>query len=60
MVGGRGSYVGTVIGSFALIELTTVLRGFGLPDSLVPAALGLLIIILVSIYGREPRIRDLV
>jgi ribose transport system permease protein len=60
MVGGRGSYAGTVIGSFALIELTTVLRGFGLPDSLVPAALGLLIIILVSIYGREPRIRDLV
>lgn len=58
MVGGRGSYLGTVIGSFALIELTTVLRGFGLPDSLVPAALGLLIIILVSVYGRESHVRD--
>lgn len=58
MIGGRGSYLGTVIGSFALIELTTVLRGFGLPDSLVPAALGLLIIMLVSVYGRESHVRD--
>jgi ribose transport system permease protein len=60
MVGGRGGYVGTFIGSFVLIELTTVLRGFGLPDTLVPAALGLLIIILVSVYGREPHVRNLI
>lgn len=60
MVGGQGSYLGTMIGSFVLIELTTVLRGFGMPDPLVPAALGLVIIVLVSIYGREPHVRDLI
>lgn len=60
MVGGRGSYAGTFIGSFVLIELTTVLRGFGMPDTLVPAALGLVIIILVSIYGRETHVRNLI
>ncbi len=60
MVGGRGSYLGTVIGAIVLIQLTTVLRGLGLPDQLVPAALGLLIILLVSVYGREPDIRNLI
>lgn len=58
MIGGRGSYTGTIIGSIVLIELTTVMRGFGLPDNLVPAALGLIIIVLVSIYGREAHIRN--
>lgn len=60
MVGGRGSYAGTFIGSFVLIELTTVLRGLGMPDTLVPAALGVVIIILVSIYGRETHVRNLI
>lgn len=58
MVGGRGSYAGTLIGAFVLIELTTVLRGLGLPDTLLPAALGVIIIALVSIYGREPHVRN--
>ena len=58
MVGGKGNYINTFIGSFILIELTTVLRGFGLPDQLIPAALGLIIILLVSIYGRELSIKE--
>lgn len=58
MVGGKGSYVGTVIGSFVLIELTTVMRGFGLPDRLIPTVLGLTIILLISAYGRELPIRE--
>jgi len=30
----------------------------GVPSSLIQSALGLLIIVLVSVYGREPRVRD--
>lgn len=56
--GGRGTYLGTVVGSFVLIELTTVLIGLGLTQALVQTALGLVIIILVSVYGREAHVRN--
>jgi len=58
LTGGRGGYTGTLIGAIVLIELTTVLIGLGLSQSLVQAALGLVIIILVSVYGRERHIRN--
>ena len=58
MLGGRGNYVGTIIGSFVLIELTTLLMGLGLTFTLVQAALGFVIILLVSLYGREPHVRN--
>lgn len=56
--GGRGSYLGTMIGAFVLIELNTVLIGLGLKQALIQAALGIVIIALVSIYGREPHVRN--
>jgi len=49
--------MGTLIGAFVLIELNTVLIGLGLSQSLVQAALGIVIVILVAIYGREASIR---
>lgn len=55
--GGRGSYFGTMIGAFVLIELNTVLIGLGFTQALIQAALGTIILILVSIYGREPHVR---
>jgi ribose transport system permease protein len=58
LIGGSGGYVGTIIGAFVLTELTTVLRGFGIPDTLVTAAVGLIIILLVSVYGREVHVRN--
>jgi ribose transport system permease protein len=57
LLGGRGSFLGTLIGAFVLIELNTVLIGLGLSQSLVQAALGIVIVILVAIYGREASIR---
>lgn len=57
LVGGRGSYLGTVAGALVLIELNTLLIGLGLQPSVVQAALGLVIILLVSIYGRDPHVR---
>lgn len=57
LLGGRGSYLGTLIGAFVLIELNTVLIGLGLNQSLVQAALGVVIVILVAVYGREAAVR---
>jgi ribose transport system permease protein len=57
LLGGQGSYLGTVIGAVVLTELNTLLIGAGLQPSLVQAALGAIIILLVSIYGREPHPR---
>ncbi len=53
LVGGRGSYIGTVAGVLVLTEINTLLIGLGMRPSTVQAALGLVIIALVSFYGRE-------
>ncbi len=53
LVGGRGSFLGTVAGVVVLTEINTLLIGLGLQPSLVQASLGLIIILLVSLYGRE-------
>jgi len=57
LIGGRGSYPGTLAGAVALTEINTLLIGLGLQPSLVQAALGAIIILLVSLYGREPHLR---
>jgi ribose transport system permease protein len=57
LLGGKGSYWGTLIGAIVLTEINTLLIGLGLQPSMVQAALGAIIIILVSLYGREPHLR---
>jgi ribose transport system permease protein len=57
LIGGRGSYVGTLAGAVALTEINTLLIGLGLQPSMVQAALGAIIILLVSLYGRESHLR---
>lgn len=58
LVGGRGSFLGTVAGAVVLTQINTILIGLGLQPSLVQAALGLVIIVLVSLYGREAHVRS--
>lgn len=53
LVGGRGSYLGTVAGVLVLTEINTLLIGLGFQPAAVQAALGLIIVVLVSLYGRE-------
>src|SRR5690606_820926 len=53
LVGGSGSYVGTAIGAAVLIEVNTLLIGLGFNPPAVQAGLGLGILVLVSLYGRE-------
>jgi ribose transport system permease protein len=57
LVGGRGSLVGTIAGAVVLIEINTLLIGLGLAPSAVEATLGAVIVLLVSLYGREPHVR---
>jgi ribose transport system permease protein len=57
LVGGRGSLVGTIAGAAVLIEINTLLIGLGLAPSAVEATLGAVIVLLVSLYGREPHVR---
>lgn len=60
LIGGRGGYLGTIAGALCLIELTTVLVGLGLQPPLVQATLGVLIVALVAVYGREAHVRELI
>jgi ribose transport system permease protein len=57
LVGGRGSYLGTVAGAVVLTEINTLLIGLGLQPSLVQAVLGMVIVGLVSFYGRDAHVR---
>ena len=57
LVGGRGNYLGTIAGVLVLTEINTLLIGLGFRPSTVQAALGLVILLLVSLYGRERHVR---
>lgn len=58
LVGGRGSYLGTVAGTLVLTQINTLLIGLGFQPSMVQALLGLVIIALVSLYGRDAHVRN--
>lgn len=58
LMGGLGGYGRTALGTIVLVLLSTILLGVGVSSSLIQASLGLLIIALVSVYGREPRVQD--
>lgn len=58
LTGGRGSYLGTIAGALVLTQINTLLIGLGLDQALIQAAFGGIIIALVSLYGREPHVRN--
>ena len=53
LLGGRGGYLRTVMGALIVAELTTLLVGVGFSASFQELALGILVILLTSSYGRE-------
>jgi ribose transport system permease protein len=57
LLGGRGGYGLTVMGVGVLTVLTTVLVGLGLELPGQQAVLGLLIVPMVALYGRDPHPR---
>lgn len=58
LVGGRGSYLGTVIGAILITVLDTVLVGVGASEAVQQLLIGIVIIAAVSLFGREPHVRD--
>lgn len=60
LVGGRGSYIGTLAGVLVLTQINTLLIGLGFQPASVQAAFGGIILILVSLYGRERHYRTTV
>jgi ribose transport system permease protein len=56
LLGGRGGYGRTVVGVLVITQLTTILIGQGSSAAMQEALLGLVVIALVALYGREPRV----
>jgi ribose transport system permease protein len=57
ITGGRGGYGRTIAGCFIITELTLLLVGLGLDQPAQQVCLGILIILLVSLYGRQDHVR---
>lgn len=57
LLGGSGGYGRTVVGSIIVMELTTILVGVGLGPNMQEALLGVFIILVVAISGRESGLR---
>ncbi|MGH7122607.1 MAG: ABC transporter permease [Acetobacteraceae bacterium] len=60
LTGGAGGFLGTAAGALVLTEINTLLIGLGLSPAMVEAALGAVIIALVSLYGREEHVRAMI
>lgn len=58
LLGGRGGYGRTVAGTLIITQLTALLVGFGFGPSMQQAFLGLLIVVLVVVYGRERHVSE--
>jgi ribose transport system permease protein len=56
LLGGRGGYGRTVVGVLIISQLTTLLVGAGFGPGMQEALLGVLVVLLVTIYGREPHV----
>ncbi len=56
--GARGDYWRTILGTLILTELTTVLIGGGATYATQQILSGVLILVVVALYGRERRVRD--
>jgi ribose transport system permease protein len=57
LLGGRGGAGRTMAGSFLICNLTTLLIGVGIDTNIQQVLLGVLIVLLVFIYGREAHVR---
>ena len=58
LVGARGDYWRTVLGALIMTLFTTLLVGHGAGEATQEILTGILILLFVSLYGREKRVRD--
>ncbi len=55
ILGGRGHYSGTVAGSVSLVTLVSVLLAMNMPEYGRNIIYGVIILLLLLLYGREER-----
>jgi len=58
LAGGEGSYVGTMAGALVLTILDSLLTTLQLPESTRQIIYGLTLLLLLSVYGRQRRLRS--
>ncbi|MDA8345655.1 MAG: ABC transporter permease [Thermaerobacter sp.] len=58
LTGGEGGYIGTIIGTLLVTELTMVMNGMGVSSSIEEVFLGAIVVLLVMLYGRESHVRE--
>ena len=58
LAGGQGSYFGTMAGALVLTLLTSLLTAVQLPEAVQQIVLGATLLLLISIYGRQARLRQ--
>ncbi len=58
MIGGAGSYWGTMAGALVLTLITSLLTTLQLPEAFRLIILGLILLVLLSVYGRQQGLRQ--
>ncbi|HEY1688860.1 MAG TPA: ABC transporter permease [Solirubrobacteraceae bacterium] len=58
LLGGRGGYARTFVGALLLGVLSTLLVGFGIDPNLQETVIGLILLVMVSLYARESHPRN--
>lgn len=58
LLGGRGGYGRTVVGALIVTELSTIVLGLNLSNAMQQLFIGILIVALVMLYGRDPSVRS--
>ncbi len=56
--GGKGSYWGTMAGALVLTLINSLLRALGLQEAYQLIILGITLVVLISIYGRQRSVRQ--
>jgi ribose transport system permease protein len=58
LAGGAGSYLGTMSGALVLTLITSLLTALQLPEAFRLMVLGLILLVLLSVYGRQRGLRQ--
>ncbi|MCI0397108.1 MAG: ABC transporter permease [Chloroflexi bacterium] len=58
LAGGKGSYFGTMAGALVLTLLTSLLTTMQLPEAFSQIILGVTLLVLISVYGRQRGLRQ--
>ena len=58
LTGGKGTYLGTALGSIVLVTLSSVLITIGMAPGVRLIITGIVLVFILSIYSRQPKLRQ--